>query len=61
MAQKSALVGRTAARDLYDIDNMVYFGTFDDSELTMLKKCFLFYFAVGKEYHENDENAIYFY
>lgn len=43
----NALVGRTAARDLYDIDNMVYFGTFDESELPMLKKCFLFYFAVG--------------
>ncbi len=43
----NALIGRTAARDLYDIDNMVYFGTFDESELSMLKKCFLFYFAVG--------------
>lgn len=43
----NALVCRTAARDLYDIDNMVYFGTFDESELPMLKKCFLFYFAVG--------------
>jgi predicted nucleotidyltransferase component of viral defense system len=25
----NALVGRTAARDLYDVDNMVYFSTFD--------------------------------
>ncbi|SDF79897.1 nucleotidyl transferase AbiEii/AbiGii toxin family protein, partial [Sporolituus thermophilus] len=48
----NALIGRRAARDLYDIDNMIYFGTFDESELPMLKKCFLFYFAVGssKEY-----------
>lgn len=43
----NALIGRAAARDLYDIYNMVYFGTFDESELPMLRKCFLFYYAVG--------------
>jgi predicted nucleotidyltransferase component of viral defense system len=43
----NALISRTASKDLYDIDNMVYFGTFDESELPMLKKCSLFYFAVG--------------
>jgi len=48
----NALIGRSAARDLYDIDNMVYFGTFDESEYPILKKCFLFYFMAGsgKEY-----------
>lgn len=48
----NALISRAAARDLYDIDNMIYFGTFDESDFLMLKKCFLFYFAVSstKEY-----------
>jgi predicted nucleotidyltransferase component of viral defense system len=43
----TALIGRTAARDLFDINNMVYFGTFDESEQALLKKCILFYLAVG--------------
>lgn len=43
----NALVGRTATRDLYDIYNMLYYGIFKQTEIDMLKKCFLFYFAVG--------------
>ncbi len=50
----NALVGRAAARDLYDIDNMIYFDIFDESEFLMLKKCFLFYFAVGSSKECND-------
>ncbi len=42
-----ALIERNAARDLFDVDNMIYFGTFEESELPMLKKCLLFYYAVG--------------
>lgn len=42
-----ALLERTAARDLYDINNMIKFGLFDESELPMLKKCVLFYKTVG--------------
>lgn len=44
-----ALLTRAAARDLYDINNMIYFGLFDESELPLLKKCAIFYFAVGSE------------
>jgi predicted nucleotidyltransferase component of viral defense system len=42
-----ALLTRTAARDLYDIYNMVYFGLFDESQWPMLKKCAVFYSALG--------------
>jgi len=42
-----ALTSRGAARDLYDLNNMVYFGLFDDSELDMLRKCTVFYIAVA--------------
>ena len=56
----NALIGRTAARDLYDIDNMVRFGTFDKSEFSMLKKCIIFYFAVGgnKEFMTNFDLSV---
>lgn len=43
----NALIGRTAAKDLYDVDNMIYYGIFNETELPMLKKCFLFYYAIG--------------
>lgn len=42
-----ALTGRGAARDLYDMNNMVYFGLFDESDLTTLRKCATFYLAVA--------------
>ena len=42
-----ALFSRAAARDLYDVNNMVLSGMFGDTEKTMLRKCALFYFAVG--------------
>ena len=41
------LIGRNAARDLFDVNNMIYFGTFDESEQSLLKKCILFYYTVG--------------
>jgi predicted nucleotidyltransferase component of viral defense system len=44
-----ALLTRTAARDLYDINNMVTLGLFDESEEAMLRKCAVFYVAVGSE------------
>lgn len=51
----NALVNRVAARDLYDIYNMIYYGIFDESQLSMLKKCFLFYYVVGsgKDFNPN--------
>lgn len=42
-----ALIERTAPRDLYDIYNMLRFGIFDESEQELLKKCVIFYLAVG--------------
>jgi len=44
-----ALLDRAAARDLYDISNMIRFGLFDESEREILKKCALFYMAVGND------------
>lgn len=44
-----ALLTRAAARDLYDLNNMIYFGLFDESELPMLRKCVVFYSAIGGE------------
>lgn len=44
-----ALLTRTAPRDLYDIHNMVRYGIFDDSEEDMLRKCAVFYSAIGTE------------
>jgi predicted nucleotidyltransferase component of viral defense system len=43
----AALNARAAVRDLYDINNMVYYGLFDDSETMMLRKCAVFYMAVS--------------
>lgn len=42
-----ALLTRTAPRDLYDMHNMVRFGLFDESEEAMLRKCAVFYSAIG--------------
>jgi predicted nucleotidyltransferase component of viral defense system len=44
-----ALTGRGAARDLYDLNRMVYFGLFSESDLTLLRKCAVFYLAVAGE------------
>ena len=48
-AKISALISRAAARDLYDANNMVTFGLFDDSQAEMLRKCVVFYIAVSSE------------
>lgn len=44
-----ALLDRAAARDLYDVSNMVKFGLFDSAEEDLLRKCALFYMTVGNE------------
>lgn len=45
-----ALLDRTAPRDLYDVDNMVKYGLFNGSEeRDMLRKCAVFYIAVGNK------------
>jgi len=42
-----AFSDRAAARDLYDLNNMVYFGLFDEQEVHLLRKCAVFYMAVA--------------
>ena len=44
-----ALLTRTAPRDLYDMYNMIKYGLFDESEEAMLRKCAVFYSAIGAE------------
>jgi predicted nucleotidyltransferase component of viral defense system len=44
-----ALLTRTAARDLYDINNMITFGLFDESEAVILRKCVVFYFTIASD------------
>ncbi len=45
-----ALINRTAPRDLYDIYNLVKFGLIDESDKPLLRKCVVFYSAIGSEY-----------
>lgn len=49
-----ALLERTAPRDLYDIYNMIRSDLFDENMLSLLRKCTLFYRAVGStgSFHE---------
>lgn len=45
-----ALLDRAAPRDLYDIDNMIKYGRFHGSEeRNTLRKCAVFYMAVGNK------------
>ncbi len=45
-----ALLTRTAPRDLYDIHNMIKQRLFDSAEVQMLRKCAVFYSAIGAEH-----------
>ena len=55
-----ALLSRAAARDLYDIYNMIRFKVFDEEEQEMLRRCVIFYQAVSaKELNKHfDTSAI---
>lgn len=44
-----ALLSRAASRDLYDVNNMVRFSLFDEVQEEMLRKCVVFYTAVGAD------------
>ena len=44
-----ALLNRAAPRDLYDIYTMMQYGLFDESQEPMLKKCVMFYSAIGSD------------
>lgn len=45
----NALLSRAAARDLYDVRNMIYFRLFDESEEALLRKAVVFYAAISAE------------
>ena len=47
-AKINALLSRTAARDLYDIHNMIKYGLFD-REKELLKKCTVMYTAISQD------------
>jgi predicted nucleotidyltransferase component of viral defense system len=53
-SKMNALLSRAAARDLYDVRNMIHFGLFDKSEEVMLRKCVVFYAAISAR----DKNTI---
>ncbi|MFH5835191.1 nucleotidyl transferase AbiEii/AbiGii toxin family protein [Proteiniclasticum sp. C24MP] len=50
----NALLSRAAARDLYDVRNMIHYGLFDKSGEVMLRKCIVFYAAISAR----DKNSI---
>lgn len=53
-SKMNALLSRAAARDLYDVRNMIHYGLFDESEEEMLKKCVVLYAAISAR----DKNSI---
>lgn len=44
-----ALLNRTAPRDLFDIHNLVISGLLNESDKVLLRKCVVFYSAIGSE------------
>lgn len=44
-----ALLNRAAPRDLYDIHTMMQYGLFDESQEPMLRKCVMYYCAIGSD------------
>ncbi|MDL2294399.1 nucleotidyl transferase AbiEii/AbiGii toxin family protein [Ruminococcaceae bacterium OttesenSCG-928-D13] len=42
-----ALSSRAAARDLYDVNNMVVHGLFSEADMTLMRKCAVFYMSVA--------------
>lgn len=47
----SALLTRSAARDLYDVVNLKKSGIFDSSDLELLNRCVAFYMALSGDFH----------
>ena len=50
-----ALIERTAARDLYDVYNMIEYRIFSCEELNQVRKTVIFYLAVGGSYAPKKE------
>lgn len=51
-----ALIERTAARDLYDVYNMIQENVFVKSEYDLLRKCVVFYAAITQNQIDKDFN-----
>lgn len=49
-AKVNALMSRAAARDLYDFNNMEYYGLFDETEREVFRKCIIFYNSISQEH-----------
>ena len=47
-AKTNALLSRAAARDLYDFDNMIKLGMFEDNR-DLFRKCIVFYSSISRE------------
>ncbi|MFI3213038.1 MAG: nucleotidyl transferase AbiEii/AbiGii toxin family protein [Eubacteriales bacterium] len=47
-AKTNALMSRAAARDLYDFNNMVYYGLFDSKEEALFRKCIIYYNTISQ-------------
>lgn len=48
-AKANALISRAAARDLYDFNNMINFGLFDESENELFRKSIIFYNTISQQ------------
>lgn len=48
-AKANALMSRAAARDLYDFNNMIFYGLFDETEYDLFRKCIAFYASISAE------------
>lgn len=48
-AKLNALMNRAAVRDLYDVNNMIHYGLFDESHYRELRKCVVFYAVISAE------------
>ncbi len=56
----NALIGRSAARDIYDVHNMIAQKVFTtDEELNLLRKATVFYLTVGSSRKNNDTPTTY--
>lgn len=56
-AKLNALMNRAAVRDLYDINNMIYYGLFDESQYEQLRKSTVFYASISAEQINKDFNT----
>ncbi len=48
-AKITALLSRAAARDLYDVNNMLKSGMFSEKDMEVLRKCVIFYKTINSE------------